>query len=50
MAKRDTTKTAKYARDAYEWASDIRPKGQRKQKRKERQAGKREIRKEVKES
>lgn len=44
MAKRDTKKVAKYARDAYEWSVDIKPKGQRKQKRKERQDGKKEIR------
>lgn len=49
MAKRDTKKVAKYSRDAYEWSADIKPKGQRKQIRKERQDGKREIRKALKE-
>lgn len=44
MAKRDKLKTAKRARDQYEWAVDSPPcKSQKKQKVKERQAGKKEI-------
>lgn len=44
MARRDTKRVAKYARDAYEWRADVKPKGQRKHKRKERQDGAKEIR------
>lgn len=48
MGKRDTKKVAKFSRDAYEWSADVKPKGQRKQIRKERQDGKREVRNELK--
>lgn len=50
MSKRDTKKVARFARLAYQWVTDVKPKGQREQKRKERQDGKKEIRRERKES
>lgn len=50
MSKRDTKKVARYSRLAYEWIADVKPKGRREQKRKERQDGKKEIRRERKES
>lgn len=48
MAKRDTSRTAHRARQAYEWAADLMPsKATKREKVKERQLGKKEIREEL---
>jgi hypothetical protein len=49
VAKRDTEKVAKWAREKYAWAADqMPPKSTKRAKAKERQAGRKEIRQELK--